>query len=179
MSKNPTVQEKMKSELTSYSITRETQLTLETVDQLEYVDCVLKETLRYAPIADATGRTVVAESDIIDGVKVQKGETILIAIQNIHRDPRYWNIDPQLFYPERFLNEDKNHHPYAFLPFGAGHRQCAGQDLARFELKIIVVRLMQFITFVDGGEIENSGGLSQRITCTPKNMAVYVKFDKD
>ncbi|CAF1016470.1 unnamed protein product [Rotaria sordida] len=58
---------------------------------------------------------------------------------------------------ERFMGEDKNHHPYALIPFGSGHRQCIGQDLARFELKVIAARLMQQVTFGDGGPEVNAG----------------------
>ncbi|CAF3789001.1 unnamed protein product [Rotaria sp. Silwood1] len=56
------------------------------------------------------------------------------------------------------MGEDKNHHPYALIPFGGGHRQCIGQDLARFELKVIAARLMQQVTFGDGGPEVNMGG---------------------
>jgi cytochrome P450 len=58
------------------------------------------------------------------------------------RDERYWNIDSDLFYPERFQGEDKTHHPYAFIPFEDVHQPCVGQYLAGFELKFIAARLM-------------------------------------
>ncbi|CAF3976426.1 unnamed protein product, partial [Rotaria sp. Silwood1] len=70
----------------------------------------------------------------------------------MHRDPRNWKLDPTQFIPERFYGinaPDANHNPFAFGPFGGGHRMCAGQDLARLEMKVIVIRLMQFVTFVD------------------------------
>jgi cytochrome P450 len=92
-------------------------------------------------------------------------------------DKRYWKIDPELFYPERFQGEDKDHHLYASIPFGGGHRQYIGQDLARFELKIIIVRLMQHVTFGDGGDKVNAGGYAQRVTIIPKNVDVTITFD--
>ncbi|CAF5160899.1 unnamed protein product, partial [Rotaria sp. Silwood1] len=69
-----------------------------------------------------------------------------------HPDPGNWKLDPTQFIPERFYGinaPDANHNPFAFGPFGGGHRMCAGQDLARLEMKVIVIRLMQFVTFVD------------------------------
>ncbi|CAF3145726.1 unnamed protein product [Rotaria sp. Silwood2] len=91
-----------------------------------------------------------------------------------------WFIYLMSKYPrvqKRFQNEDKDHYPYASIPFGSGHRQCIGQDLARFELKAIAVRLMQYVTFGDGGSQVNSGGYIQGLTLIPKNVGVTITFD--
>jgi cytochrome P450 len=89
------------------------------------------------------------------------------------RDPRYWSD------PERFLNETEKikNNKAASIPFGGGHRQCPGQDLARFELKVICARLMQHVTFIDGGPEVNSGGYKQRDIVQPKHIDVAIKFD--
>ncbi|CAF1159500.1 unnamed protein product [Didymodactylos carnosus] len=176
MSKHAHIQEKIKQELRANNIMAQTYLNIELLDKLTYVDCVMKEVLRYAPIIDCTVRTL-TQDDEIDGIKLKKGESVLMAFYNVHMDKRYWNLDPQQFIPERFLSEDKNHHPLALGTFGGGHRACAGQDLARLELKIIITRLMQYVTFIDGGQEKNSGGKQQSLTCTPKNVAVYIQFD--
>ena len=65
----------------------------------------------------------------------------------------------------------------ALLTFGGGHRQCMGQDLARFELKIICARLMQFVTFGDGGPELIAGGYDVTDTIKPKKLAVTITFD--
>ncbi|CAM2703726.1 unnamed protein product [Rotaria socialis] len=179
MSKYPEVQEKMKDELKTHNLTLNTSLTQDVLDSLIYVDCVTKELLRFAPIATIISRKATRD-DIIDGIEVKKDDTILIAVQSLHFDPRYWKIDPSKFIPERFLYEDKNPPHCAYMPFGGGHRACAGQDLAFFELKTIITRLMQRVTFVDpGNEANNSGGMVQRITCYPKHLAIRVYVDKD
>jgi cytochrome P450 len=179
MSKHPEIQRRIKDELRDHSITQTTQLTVELLEKLNYVDCVLKEVLRYSPVLPTSSRTV-TEDTVLDGVQLRKGDSISIAIQNIHRDPRYWKVDPQLLCPERFLSEDKDHHPYAFLAFGGGHRQCAGQGLARVMMKGICVRLMQFVSLIDeGDENGNSGGYLVQLMCFPKNVAVSVQFDED
>jgi cytochrome P450 len=74
------------------------------------------------------------------------------------------------------MGEDKNHHSYALIPFGSGHRQCIGQDLARFELKVIAARLMQQVTFGDGGSEVNAGGHLTRLTIMPKYVGVTIEF---
>ncbi|CAF1094496.1 unnamed protein product, partial [Didymodactylos carnosus] len=171
MSKYPQVQMKIKQELKQYDDTSN-------LDQLVYVDCVIKEVLRYAPIIDSTARVCEQNDSSFDGIEVRKGDTIIIPLQNLHRDPRYWKLNPNEFLPERFLTDDKDHQPMAMIPFGAGHRQCAGQDLARYELKVIVVQLMKSVTFIDGGEQMNSGGYSQQLVVTPRHLAVYIQFDQ-
>lgn len=175
MSKNPRVQAKLKAELGD---SKHHRLTVEQVESLTYLDCVLEELFRILPPAVGTARGLTVDDRLPgSGVELHKGDEIFICFHNLARDKRCWKIDPDLFYPERFQGEDKDHHPYASIPFGGGHRQCIGQDLARFELKTIIVRLMQHVTFSDGGEKVNAGGVIQKLTSIPKNVGVTIKFD--
>ena len=176
MSKYPRIQTKIKAELGD---NKHNRMTVEQIDSLTYLDCVLRELFRFIPPAAGTTRTLTVDDKLpSSGAQLRKGDEVFISFHNLARDKRYWKIDPELFYPERFQGEDKDHHVYASIPFGGGHRQCIGQDLARFELKTIVVRLMQYVTFGDGGEQINSGGCIQRLTSVPKNIGVTITFDK-
>jgi cytochrome P450 len=175
MSKNPRVQAKIKAELGD---NKHQRLSIEQLDSLEYLNCVLQEVLRFGPPVSFTVRNVTADDRLpACGAQLYKGDEVMINIYSLTRDKRYWKIDPDLFYPERFQGEDKDHHPYASIPFGGGHRQCIGQDLARLALKAIAARLMQHVTFGDGGPEVNAGGHSWRITLTPKNVGVTITVD--
>jgi cytochrome P450 len=175
MSKYPRVQAKIKAELGE---NRQNRLTNEQLDSLIYLDCVIKEIFRFVPPAAGTNRTLIVDDQLPGtGTKLYKGDQIFISFLNLARDKRCWKIDPDIFYPERFQNEDENHHPYAWIPFGGGHRQCIGQDLAWFKLKAITARLMQHVTFGDGGSKVNSGGYIQKLTLLPKNVGVTITFD--
>ncbi|CAF1433440.1 unnamed protein product [Rotaria sordida] len=175
MSKNPRVQAKIKAELGD---NKHQHLSVEQLDSLEYLNCVLQEVLRFGPPVSFTVRNVTTDDRLpVCGAQLHKGDEVMINIYNLTRDKRYWKIDPDLFYPERFQGEDKDHHPYASIPFGGGHRQCIGQDLARLALKAITARLMQHVTFGDGGPEVNAGGHSWKITLTPKNVGVTITFD--
>lgn len=178
ISKHPRIQEKIKTELIENNSFE--QLSLDQLDSLVYLDCVINEVLRFIPPATGTIRTLTM-NDQLPGTSIQlfKGDSVLIPFYNLAHDTRYWSIDPEIFYPERFLNEDKHHHPYALIPFGGGHRQCIGQDLARFELKVIAARFMQYVTFVDGGPQINDGGHSMRLAIIPKHIGVYINFNSN
>jgi len=178
MSKNPRVQQKIKAELRENDNRQD--LIIEHLDSLTYLDCVINEVLRFNPPADMTARTLTVDDRLPNsGIQLYKGEQVIIPFFTLAKDPQQWSIDPELFYPERFLGEDKNHHPMSFIPFGSGHRQCVGQDLARFELKVIAARLMQYVTFIDGGPEVNTGGYVIRLTIMPKNIGVMIQFDRD
>ncbi|CAF1409395.1 unnamed protein product [Didymodactylos carnosus] len=175
VSKRPEVQQKMKDEIRIHC--GSAPLTTENIQKLGYVDCVLKETLRLAPTAVAVSRQLPVD-DTINGISMRKGENVMIAIACLHTDPRNWKLNPNEFLPERFYGSDapdSKHHPYALLPFGGGPHACAGQDLARLELKLIMIRLMQSVTFLDAPG--NNGGHIQHVTVIPKSVAVYIKFD--
>ncbi|CAF2844304.1 unnamed protein product [Rotaria sp. Silwood2] len=175
LSKNSRVQRKIKAELAQNT---QYKLSIDQLDSLVYLDCVIEEVLRFVPPTNGTTRTLTTDDQLPhSGIKLHKGDQIMISFHNLARDKRYWNIDPELFYPERFQLEDKAHHPYALIPFGGGHRQCIGQDLAKFEFKVIAARLMQHVTFVDGGPEVNQGGYEQKLTIVPRHLGVTITFD--
>ncbi|CAF1231653.1 unnamed protein product [Adineta steineri] len=176
MSKYPNVQENIKRELRENDINLTTALTTEIVSQLVYVDCVLKEILRHAPIIEAVTRQVV-QPDTVDNVNLSVGDRVLFPLYSFHRNKSIWKhpAGPDAFVPERFLNEDKNYPPQALLTFGGGLRQCFGQHLAQFHLKLFFVRTMQRLSFHDAPG--NDGGEVHNITGLPNNLAVYITFE--
>ena len=174
MSKYPNIQNKLKKELSQYDQQR---LTIEQLDSLVYLDCVLREVLRFVPPAIGTLRTLVAD-DILPstGAHLSKGDQVFIPFYNLNRDQRNCNgsTDSNEFHPERFLLEPNQ---ITSMAFGGGHRQCLGQEFAKFELKTIFARLMQHVTFGDGGDQLNAGGYKETVSILPKHIGVTITFD--
>jgi len=177
MSKHPEVQQKIKEELKNICDDKR-RLSIDHIESLIYLDAVIKEVFRISPPFDGTFRSLTMDDRLpYTGVQLYKGDQIYISFYNLSQDSQHWSIDPNIFFPERFLNEDKSHHPYAWIPFGGGHRQCMGQDFARFQLKLIIARLMQHVTFLDDYPQMNTGGYITKFSTLPKNLSVNITFD--
>jgi cytochrome P450 family 4 len=60
------------------------------------------------------------------GFILPKGVTVAVMIHSLHHNPQVFP-KPEAFKPERFLPENSvGRHPYAFIPFSAGPRNCIG-----------------------------------------------------
>nr|ATW72313.1 cytochrome p450 CYP4V38 [Brachionus calyciflorus] len=139
---HPEVQKKLHEEIDSVLGQTNRPLTNEDLKELKYLDLVIKETLRLFPSVPYFGR-VISEDCNIGGYKVLKGETAVIAAFMIHRDEKYFP-DPEKFDPERFLPENsKDRHPYAYIPFSAGRRNCIGQRFAQMEEKVLLANILR------------------------------------
>ncbi|XP_034445911.1 cytochrome P450 3A40-like [Hippoglossus hippoglossus] len=121
--------------------------TYEALMQMEYLDMVVNESMRLYPVASRLERMTKASVEV-NGVTVPKGTIVMVPIYTLHRDPAFWP-EPEAFKPERFSKENKdNIDPYAFLPFGAGPRNCIGMRFALLAMKLALVMVLQNFSFV-------------------------------
>ncbi|XP_026727246.1 cytochrome P450 4g15-like [Trichoplusia ni] len=131
-------------------------VTSEQLKQLQYLDMVFKETLRYFSIAALIQRTVEEEITIDEGrITLPVGTSLVIPIHQLHRDPRYWE-DPLKVMPERFLPENvKKRDPNAFVPFSLGPMDCLGRVYATALIKTIVVWVLRYTRLEPAGSLDN------------------------
>ncbi|KAM9855326.1 cytochrome P450 3A27-like [Aulostomus maculatus] len=142
--------------------------TYEDLMQMEYLDMVVNESMRLYPIGNRLERVSKASVEI-NGTTIPKGTVIMIPVYTLHRDPDLWP-DPEAFKPERFSKENKdNIDPYAFLPFGAGPRNCIGMRFALLMMKLALVEILQNFSFVPCKETDIPMELAVDAFTTPKN----------
>ncbi|XP_061386436.1 probable cytochrome P450 4ac1 [Musca vetustissima] len=136
---HPEVQKKCREEIAN--IADFSSLTVFDFNKLEYLECVLKETLRLYPSVPFIARSCTSET-IINGLILPKNTQINVHVYDLMRDPRHYP-NPTKFEPERFLPENSmDRHPFAFVPFSAGSRNCIGQKFAILEMKAVLVALL-------------------------------------
>jgi cytochrome P450 len=134
---HPDVLAKLRDELRG--ITRaDGELDLARIDQLVYLDAVVRETLRQRPILAFLARRTTVEIDIGD-YRVPPGTFLCPAIHLAHRRAETYP-DPETFLPDRFIGKKVD--PYAWLPFGGGGRRCLGMAFALFEMKLILATVL-------------------------------------
>lgn len=110
--------------------------------ELKYLENCIKESLRIFPPVPFYGREV-KEDVMINNYHIPANTSINIMTYALHRDPKQFP-NPEVFDPDRFLPENsKNRHPFAYIPFSAGPRNCIGQKFAMMEEKIILSNILR------------------------------------
>ncbi|CAL1268169.1 unnamed protein product [Larinioides sclopetarius] len=140
------VQEKVHEELDGiFGDDTERHANTDDLKDMKYLDCVLKESQRIYPSVPFIARQINEDTNIC-GYPIPKGTLSLVHIHSLHRDER-WFPNPEKFDPDRFLPENcTNRHPFAYIPFSAGPRNCIGQRFAQMEEKIIVSTVLRHYT---------------------------------
>lgn len=142
--------------------------------KLDYTRMMISEMMRlYPPVSFIT--RMAAEDDVVGGYLVKAGQAIIVNPMPIHYNPEFWP-EPETFDPERFSPEaEKGRHPLAWIPFGAGMRQCIGKDFAMMESTIIMTRLMQQFRILSSDKAAPKKAFSA--TLVPSN-GIWLKLEK-
>lgn len=105
----------------------------------EYLDAVIKETMRLRPAFPLTARFA-AEQFELPGLTIPKGTMVVPYITLVHRRPELYP-DPLAFRPERFL--DTRAGTYTWIPFGGGPRRCIGAAFSMAEARIVLRTILR------------------------------------
>ncbi|CAH2108081.1 unnamed protein product [Euphydryas editha] len=138
----PTIQEKIHQEIENIFGDSDRAPSFEDLNEMKYTECCIKESLRIYPSVPFISRYVRNEI-VLGGYTIPAGTQVSIMIYDLHhREDIY--PEPEKFIPERFLpsNQMKNH-PFAFIPFSAGYRNCLGQKYAMLEMKTLISGLFR------------------------------------
>ena len=111
-------------------------VTVDDLIRLTYVRQVVDEVLRKYPLWMLMRRTL--EEVELGGVRLPEGAEVIVSPHALHHDPASYpdpdRFDPGRWAPERVAQLPKG----AFVPFGAGARQCIGNRFAQNEIVITV-----------------------------------------
>jgi cytochrome P450 len=122
------------------------QINYELTMDTPYMDMVINETLRLYPPAFRTDR-VCNEDYFFNGIRIEKGQVWTASIYAVHHDPSIYP-EPYTFDPERFSEAGKRGRDNeAFMPFGAGPRNCIAMRFALIEMKLLLATVLSRFQF--------------------------------
>ncbi|KAG1855052.1 cytochrome P450 [Suillus tomentosus] len=142
----PDVQKRAQAEIDSV-VGRDRLPTFEDRASLPYIESVLRETLRWQPVAPFALHAT-SSNDIYDGYFIPKGATVICNIWGITRDEkRYPNAS--VFMPERFMDANgalTDDDPAEYC-FGLGRRRCPGRYAADASAWSAIVTMLATVEF--------------------------------
>ncbi|KAJ0063779.1 hypothetical protein NL108_006730 [Boleophthalmus pectinirostris] len=144
--KYPEIQERMQKEIDCV-IGQERFPFMEDRKSLPFVDAVLHEVQRFIDFVPLGAPHYALHNITFRGYTIPKGTMIFAVLHSVLKEDKQW-ATPFLFNPRHFLDQNDNFKKNpAFLPFSAGKRACVGESLARMEIFLFLVRLLQRFTF--------------------------------
>ncbi|GJQ82473.1 hypothetical protein Trydic_g14464 [Trypoxylus dichotomus] len=160
LSKHLDVQNKVVKELDSIFGSDNRFPTWNDLNEMRYLEMVIKETMRFYTVTPFISRLV--DEDVSFGdIFIPKGMHAMIFVYGIHMNAEY-HPNPERFDPSRFEKEMTS---YTFIPFGAGPRNCLGQRFAMLEIKYVLSQVLRNFNI-----LEVVDHIPQRV------MAVLLRF---
>ncbi|XP_078377237.1 cytochrome P450 3A24-like [Oculina patagonica] len=166
---NPDVQDMLRTEINEAMESNAGKKPLyEVAQNIEYLDCVIKESQRLCPAVAQVNRECTEDFDL-NGIHIPARTEILIPIYVMHYDPDAWQ-NPEKFDPERFRGPSKDtRHAFQYMPFGAGPRNCIGMRFAFMEVKMALVRILMKYKFVTSPETKMPLEIRAGVTLSAKD----------
>lgn len=172
----PDLQEKCHKEIDE-SFSADEELNYAQRARLPFVEALLLEVQRFFHIVPISGPRRVLKTCQLAGYTIPQNTTVFIGLKSVHMDADFW-IDPDVFNPSRFLDEDtKAKNLERLLPFGSGKRKCLGDQLAKACIFTFFVGILRKFRLTSVGcDDAPSLDLLPGITLSPKPYKVF--FEK-
>ncbi|KAK9036405.1 hypothetical protein V6N11_078408 [Hibiscus sabdariffa] len=155
--KHPEAMKKLQQEVRGV-VGKKSKVEMEDISRMNYLKCVVKETLRLHPVAPLLVPRQTSASVELGGYDIPSNTTVLINAWAIQRDPKWWE-NPEEFMPERFENSnvDFKGEDFQFIPFGAGRRSCPGLQFGVASIEYLIANLVYWFDWklADGEIAEN------------------------
>lgn len=140
---NPQCQRKVQAEIDEI-IGRDRQAELNDLNKMPYTEATIFEVLRRSNVVPLGNAHATLEDAQIGGYRIPKGTQVLPNLYGMNMNPKLW-LNPTSFEPARFLlpNKERAQKPDHFIPFSVGRRVCLGDLLAKMEVFLFLVGLLQ------------------------------------
>ena len=140
LAKHPEHQDKVREEVRNVLMGRD-WLEYDDLKELKYTQWCIKEAMRLYPPVFLISRQATGNLEL-DGHQIPEGLAVNINIRTIHRDPDTWEnpdeYDPLRFHPSNV----EGRHPFAYIPFSGGQRNCIGQNFALNEERVVIASIV-------------------------------------
>ncbi|CAH1382167.1 unnamed protein product [Tenebrio molitor] len=174
---HPDVQEKVYEEIVNV-VGLERLVQPQDLPLLEYTERVIKESLRLFPVGAISVRNLTEDLPLEDDLVLPKGSSVALGFMRVHRDPKYWP-DPLKFEPDRFLSTSSTRHPFTFIPFAGGSRNCIGPKYAMMSMKsLLAMTLRKFKFFTSYDRVEDIKLKANLVLRTTNGFNVSVHLRK-
>ena len=154
LAKHPEHQDKVREEVRNVLMGRD-WLEYDDLKELKYTQWCIKEAMRlYPPVLFIPRQT--SESLELDGHVIPKGMPVAINVRSLHRNADTWEnpneYDPLRFHP----SNTEGRHPFAYIPFSGGQRNCIGQNFALNEERVVIASILNRfkLSLVEGHKVE-------------------------
>ncbi|XP_039440370.1 cytochrome P450 4C1-like [Culex pipiens pallens] len=139
----PHHQDRLMEEIDTFHPPGGPAITPDTLKDLPFMDQFLKESMRIAPMGPLVGRQNTADIEL-DGHRIPKGTSLSLNFFELHRRQDIWGPNAHQFDPENFAPErTEGRHPFAFVPFSSGYRNCIGWKYAMINTKVMLIHILR------------------------------------
>ncbi|KAK9117355.1 hypothetical protein Sjap_016302 [Stephania japonica] len=160
--KHPDIMKKAQEEVRRVVGHNKTKMEEEDIQQMVYLKCIIKETLRLHPALPNMLPHQSSKDSNVGGYHIPANTRVIINAWAIQRDPQVWSSAEE-FIPERFMNNNTDFKglDYDFIPFGSGRRMCPGSTFALSIVELAIANLLYLFNW----ELPN-GGIKEELDMT-------------
>ena len=122
---------------------KKSRIDLNDINQMNYLKCVIKETLRLHPPVPLMVPRETTNSVKLGGYDIPPKTRVYVNAWAVHRDPEVWDR-PEEFLPERFIDNpiDFIGQDFELFPFGGGRRACPGSTFSVSSIEYVIANLL-------------------------------------
>ena len=126
---------------------KDTPVTIETLNKMNWLAAILKETLRmYNPTGAGAGFRMASKDHQIGDIQIKKGTMVGACLIYDSFHSKYFD-DAFEYNPQRWIDKPTVNESYAYTPFWAGPRNCIGQHMALIEAKAVICEFVRAFDF--------------------------------